>query len=958
MKPLFSKFGPIVFLICFAAACGSNTTTAGGVDVTGTDTNPPAACVDLDKDGVLGLSATCPQGIDCNDNSASTYPGAVDLCGDGIDQDCDGADDPCCNDEDKDGVFAISGTCQQGTDCNDKDMYTYPGATEICGDGIDQDCDGNDISCCLDNDNDGAFGIGATCAAGTDCNDGDATVHPNSPEICDDGKDNDCNGLADALDEACQATCTPDCTEKQCGDDGCGGECGPCAEGVACVDSQCAPETLPGSCAGICGDYIADAPCQCDSFCFGMGDCCDDICDTDVCYEDLPSQCGCTDEDGDGFGAGPECLGADCDDSNADINPDSAEICGNGIDDDCAGDGDEECPVEPCTEESDADGDGYGSATGCDPQDCDDTTDGVYPGAEEICGDEIDQDCDGADEPCPTIDCVDNDGDGYGEGTECLGEDCNDADLNVNPGATQDTCGDNIDQDCDGVDPECEPECVDADNDGYFAISDSCTDGNDCNDGLNTIYPGNEEICGDGFDQDCDGEDLECPATGCTPVAGDPQNTTTATGCDAGLWCNPVTTACEAPKYWEWWAPVIHIDTDADKPGWDLFTTVDYDNDNHAGNNGEHIDDYDKPAVAYYSYVKTDTHAYLGYHFYFPRRWDDAVAFGTDYENDMQSVLIVIRLVEGTMGELEAMFTTAFGYYYQYRAAGTDLNSGSFLWNNEIEMSDEGHHSRPIVYINSQSHAIYGIGWFDGFPEGDGIILDWGFEADSPTDVITEATYSIVPLKDTLWPERLNTGDTKIFKSFHEFAGNDLDEDGSVAPWGKYDKYQGDDDPYGELLYDPASAVVRLYPIGWGAFSTQYTYNPYATRVDLWDLMIWADGGLGDSEADPYIKLYMRDGRGEERQVLGNGNQGLQNNWSMTNQPVGTYINLKTELERFWFYGIQNPGYQDFGIEVRDEDPIFSDGWLMVPQQRVYSTSNSLIFYDFEDSDMYIEVTK
>lgn len=44
-------------------------------------------------------------------------------------------------DKDKDGF-----TKEQG-DCDDSDPSINPDATEICGDGIDQDCDGSDLPC-------------------------------------------------------------------------------------------------------------------------------------------------------------------------------------------------------------------------------------------------------------------------------------------------------------------------------------------------------------------------------------------------------------------------------------------------------------------------------------------------------------------------------------------------------------------------------------------------------------------------------------------------------------------------------------------------------------------------------------------------------------------------------------------------------------------------------------------
>jgi hypothetical protein len=159
----------VVFLVCLGG---------GGLKA---EAAPP----DHDGDGFNKRS-------DCNDRDASIYPGALEICGDGIDQDCNGADLACTVDPDQD---RDDYTVAQG-DCNDQNASINPGANEICGDGIDQDCSGADLACPVDPDSDRD---GYTVAQG-DCNDQNASINPGANEICGDGIDQNCDSV---IDEGC-----------------------------------------------------------------------------------------------------------------------------------------------------------------------------------------------------------------------------------------------------------------------------------------------------------------------------------------------------------------------------------------------------------------------------------------------------------------------------------------------------------------------------------------------------------------------------------------------------------------------------------------------------------------------------------------------------------------------------------------------------------------------------------
>jgi hypothetical protein len=327
---------------------------------------------------------------------------------------------------------------------------------------------------CTDIDADGYAVEGGACGA-VDCNDRNAAVHPGAAEVCTDSLDNDCDGLIDVADPNAVG-CPPVCIDNDLdGYSVTGGTCGP----VDCNDNN--PAINPGA-TDIANNGI-------DENCDGV-----DAVNTNT-----------LDRDGDGYTP----AAGDCNDNNAAVHPLAVDIPNNGIDENCDG----VDTVDPTI--IDNDGDGYTPATG----DCNDTNAAVHPGAVELCTDGIDNNCNGLVDNqdagavnCPSA-CTDRDGDTYAiEGGTCGQIDCNDQNVAVNPAAVE-VCGDGIDNDCDGLaDEGCNAACPDVDGDGYL---DAACGGTDCDDSNAAINPGAAEVCGNNIDNNCNGSSDEkcttCP---------------------------------------------------------------------------------------------------------------------------------------------------------------------------------------------------------------------------------------------------------------------------------------------------------------------------------------------------------------------------------------------------------------------------------------------------------------
>ncbi|MSQ02545.1 MAG: hypothetical protein EXR71_11775 [Myxococcales bacterium] len=467
-----------------AAACAvtEDCATAGDEDGNGFADCADAACTcdpDADGDG-------SPASLDCDDADPLNFPDNPEVC-DGQDNDCDGEDDNDAvdmvtyyADTDRDGYgdpASSRDSCEippgyvtVGTDCDDGDKLTYPGAEEACDVEADTNCDGS-----VGDDDADADGF----IACQDCNDADATISPDASEVCDE-VDQNCDGI---VDEDVQTAFYADADADTYGD--------PATPLFACSQP---PDAAPNDLD--CNDADATINPAAAETCDAVDQNCNGVVDEGVELSWF------VDADADGFGdvasgtlscAAPGAdyieIGGDCDDTNADRNPGEAEVCDDSLDNDCNADADcsdSACSADPfcsasasetlCADGTDDDGDGL---TDCGDTDCAADPGCGAPPTEGACADGTDDDLDGL-------------------------TDCDDTDCAADPGCvvatTEGDCADGLDDDGDGL-----ADCDDSDCAAFPACGGAIS----------------EAACADGLDNDGDGF-ADCDDADCSGIDGCP----------------------------------------------------------------------------------------------------------------------------------------------------------------------------------------------------------------------------------------------------------------------------------------------------------------------------------------------------------------------------------------------------------------------------------------------------
>lgn len=322
----------------------------------------------------------------------------------------------------------------------------------------------------------------------------------------------------------------------------------------------------------------------------------------------------------------------------------------------------------------------------------------------------------------------------------------------------------------------------------------------------------------------------------------------------------------------ETYAPVIYqaMADPADRsPKIDIPTTLDFDGNQDGSDNAVNArSGDDEPAAnVYWSISETASYYFIHYILYYPARYDASdsdwsehdfagAVFVVDKRDDSLLLVEGVKLIDGN--------DLAIGY--KPSSSPTSLLGGTV--GNDVTLSsfpdaamDETHYP---LYVPSGVHST--CNWADNgegtrcvhnseeFPGGadNGVVMRAGDTADTYADAtentetgFKEMSYELIPIMETMWINRAQTGEDRLFESpfVYEPTGSDrpsgIDDQGFVLPrrvnasgtdtFGRTPFYwlrSAGANNHGQWMLDPAYILQNRYELS-DTVEVDYCFNPF-----------------------------------------------------------------------------------------------------------------------------------
>jgi len=275
---------------CSGKVCGNNGCGGScGSCSSGYNCNDGKCTKDCGPDSCGGSCGSCPFGQTCSNGTC------IDVCV----SNCSVPQKQCSGNS-VIGCANVAPGCQQWDFSNPK----YCGSGYNCKNGecvkdaCVPNCDGQECGPNGCGGNCGAcqpweycFQLDYTCKCTNNCGPGTTDCSGTKLKTCEYDEHGCLNWVVEncpSTKETCidgECVCSPQCSGKTCGNDGCGGSCGSCGSGYNCINGSCIKDCTPNcygktcgndGCGGSCGSctspfYCDDGVCGCQSSCYMPG---------------------------------------------------------------------------------------------------------------------------------------------------------------------------------------------------------------------------------------------------------------------------------------------------------------------------------------------------------------------------------------------------------------------------------------------------------------------------------------------------------------------------------------------------------------------------------------------------------------------------------------------------------------------------------------------------------------